>query len=78
MKRPDSVIFKKYLMSLSPDDLAKYLTEYENAHKVQVKERIHKLKQEETQAQLNVYFSVLFSSTSTGINVMSGSKKPTS
>ena len=78
MKRPDSVIFKKFLMSLSPEDLDKYLTEYENAHKVQVKERIHKLKQEETQAQLNFYFSVLFSSTSTGMKVMTGSRKPTS
>ena len=52
MKRPDRYIFKKFLMSLPPEELLKYLAEYEKEFKVQVSNNIHKMRQAETQMKL--------------------------
>lgn len=54
MKKPDRLVFKQYLMNLTPDELCKWLKEYEDVKKVQVKHRINELKQGEVQAQLEV------------------------
>jgi len=52
MKKPDSVIFKKYLMSLSYDELVPYLKEYENKQKVKVLDQINTIRQTELQLKL--------------------------
>lgn len=52
MKKPDSVIFKKYLMSLSYDELIPYLKEYEIKQKVKVLDQINAVRQSEMQLKL--------------------------
>ena len=52
MKKPDSVIFKKYLMNLSYDELVPYLKEYEKKQKVKVLDQINTMRQSEMQLKL--------------------------
>lgn len=52
MKRPDRYIFKKFLMSLQPEELLEYLAEYEKEFKVKVSDNITKMRKAETQMKL--------------------------
>lgn len=52
MKKPDSVIFKRYLMKLSLEELTAYLKEYEKVRQVKVLDQINQMKQEEIQTKL--------------------------
>lgn len=54
MKKPDSVIFKKYLMNLSLEELTAYLKEYEKVRQVKVLDQINQIKKNELQTKLEV------------------------
>ena len=55
MKKPDIVVFKKYLMSLSIEELMPFLDEYEKVKQVQVKDKINKMKQRELQTRVESF-----------------------
>ena len=52
MKKPDRYVFKKFLMSLQPEQLLEYLAEYELKFKTKVSSNIMRLRQAETQMKL--------------------------
>lgn len=58
LKTPDRVVFKRFLMTLEPDELKNYLKEYEEKRQVRVIDEINKIKQGEMQSKLEVFHPV--------------------